>query len=516
LAPSFRPLLAGKLSHMAFLSTAFVVFFAVVLLGLRLAPSRDLRRWLLLVASGYFYATWKPAYLLVLAAPIVVDYLCAIRIEESDDPMVQRRWLTAGIGSNILLLGYFKYTNFFLGSVAAIAGLAPRRLAIVLPLGISFFTFKAISYLIEVYRGELGACRSFLRFATYVSYFPDLLAGPIIRASVFLPQMRRSLRPTWPGAVVGSQMILLGLAKKLLIADQMAIFADPVFAEPSAYSPLTVWSAVVAYSLQIYCDFSGYSDMAIGMSKIIGIDLPENFNMPYLAQSPIDFWRRWHMTLTNWLRDYVYFSLPGLRKSRWNRYRNAAITALLGGLWHGASWTFVSWGALHGLAVGVNHWWIARRRRLGREPSQSVVVRLVCWLATYSFLCVTWVVFRSPSFQGAGTMLRKMVGLSPGGIEWFYLPLPMVLPIVIAAHAIGVVAARNAAAVHGARKIPPPHWAASVYERARARFAIHPLAGVYVLLPLPGFIGALLATSWVLALLLFGATGSNPFIYFQF
>ncbi len=501
---------------MAFLSTAFVVFFLAVLLGLRLAPSRDFGRWLLLIASAYFYATWKPAYLLVLAAPIAIDYFCAIGIEGSGDGVVRRRWLAAGVGSNILLLACFKYTNFFIGSVAAIAGIAPRRLAIVLPLGISFFTFKAISYLMEVYRGELKACRSFLSFATYISYFPDLLAGPIVRASVFLPQLRRSLGPNWPRTAVGSQMILLGLTKKLLIADQMAVFVDPVFADPGVYSPLTVWSAVIAYSLEIYCDFSGYSDMAIGMSKIIGIDLPENFNMPYLAQSPIEFWRRWHMTLTNWLRDYLYFSLPGLRKSRWSRYRNAAITALLGGLWHGASWTFVSWGALHGLAVGANHWWIARRRRLGREPSQSAAVRVSCWLATYLFVCVTWVVFRSPSFQGAGIMLRKMAGLSPGGIEWFYSPLPMVLPIVIAGHAIGVVAARRAAVLRGARTIPAPAWVASVYERARACFAIHPLSGVYVLLPLPGFIGAFLAASWVLALLLFGATGANPFIYFQF
>jgi alginate O-acetyltransferase complex protein AlgI len=310
-------------------------------------------------------------------------------------------------------------------------------------------------------------------------------------------------------------MILLGLTKKLLIADQMSVLVDPIFADPGVYSPLTVWSAVIAYSLEIYCDFSGYSDMAVGMSKIIGIDLPENFNMPYLAQSPIEFWRRWHITLTNWLRDYLYFSLPGLRSKGWHRYRNAAITALLGGLWHGAGWTFVTWGALHGLAVGANHWWIARRRRLQREPSRSVSVRLSCWLATYLFLCATWVVFRSPSLHGAGTMLRKMAGLSPGGIEWFYSPLPMVLPIVIAAHAIGIVAARRAV-IRGARKIPPPRRIASIYERARACFAIHPLSGVYVLLPLPGFIGAFLAASWVLALLLFGAIGSNPFIYFQF
>src|SRR5579862_3081723 len=205
-------------SQMSFLSTAFVVFFSVVLLGLRLAPSRDIRRWLLLTASGVLYATWKPAYLLVLAAPIVIDYFCAIRIEESGDPEVRRRWVVVGVGSNILVLAFFKYANFFLWNVAAIARIVPWHLAIILPLGISFFTFKAISYIMEVHRGELKACRSFLGFATYVSYFPDLLAGPIVRASIFLPQMKRSLCPTWPRIAVGSQMILLGLTKKLLIA----------------------------------------------------------------------------------------------------------------------------------------------------------------------------------------------------------------------------------------------------------------------------------------------------------
>src|ERR1700730_644223 len=276
---------------MGFVSLKFAAFFLMVLLGLRLAPSRHLRHVLLLAASAYFYFTWRPVYLLVLFTPIVIAYCCAILIEESSDAQVRERWLAAGVTSNLLLLGYFKYTNFFLGTVAALAGIAPRRLAIVLPLGISFFTFKALSYVIDVYRGDLAACRSLVRFATYLSYFPDLLAGPIVRASVFLPQMARSLRPAWPRTVAGSQMILLGLTKKLLIADQMGIFVDGVFAEAGAYSPFTVWSAVIAYSLQIYCDFSGYSDMAIGMSKIIGFDLPENFNMPYLACSITEFWR---------------------------------------------------------------------------------------------------------------------------------------------------------------------------------------------------------------------------------
>jgi alginate O-acetyltransferase complex protein AlgI len=464
---------------MAFISLPFALFFLIVLLGVRLAPSRYVRHRLLLVASAYFYFTWKHVYLLVLAAPIVIDYFCAIRIEESANPRVRKGWLAAGVVSNLLLLGYFKYASFFLGSVAAPA-----------PLGISFFTFKAISYIIDIYRGDLAACRSPVLFATYVSYFPDLPAGPIIRASAFLPQMARSLRPAWPRAVVGAQMILLGLTKKLVIADQMAPFVNAVFADAGAYSPLTVWSAVIAYSFEIYCDFSGYSDMAIGMSKIIGIDLPENFNMPYLALSPIEFWRRWHITLTKWLRDYLYFSLPGLRKSRWARYRNAGITALLGGLWHGASWTFVCWGALHGLGIMVNHLWITRRRRLGHAPGDSLAIRASCWLGTYIFICVTWALFRSQSFAVAGGVLRKMFGLASGGISWFYSPLLMVLPLVIGGHAIGVIAGRR---VH------------SNY-----------ITGNYVLLPLPGFAGAFLAACWLLTLLLFGATGANPFIYFQF
>jgi alginate O-acetyltransferase complex protein AlgI len=461
---------------MAFISLKFVIFFFLVLLGLGVARSRHLRHWLLLVASAYFYFTWKHAYLLVLATPIAIDYFCGIRIEESREPRARKGWLWAAVASNLLLLGYFKYANFLVGPIA-------------LPLGISFFTFKALSYVIDIYRGELPACRSLLPFATYMSYFPDLPAGPIVRASVFLPQMARSLRPAWPRVVVGFQMILLGLTKKLLIADQMAIFADPVFAEPGVYSPLTVWSAVIAYSLQIYCDFSGYSDMAIGMSNIIGIDLPENFNMPYLALSPIEFWRRWHITLTRWLRDYLYFSLPGLRGSRWRRYRNAGITALLGGLWHGAGWTFVVWGGLHGLAVGANHWWRARRERLGRAPGSSFGIRAACWLATYLFVCITWVLFRSRSFTIAAVVLEKMAGFAPGGIEWFYSPFAMVLPLVIGGHIVGIMAARRPS---------------------------NSISGVYALLPLPGFAGAFLATCWILALLLFGATGAHPFIYFQF
>jgi alginate O-acetyltransferase complex protein AlgI len=476
---------------MTFVSLSFVTFFVVVMLGLRLAPSRQFRQWLLLLASLWFYASWQPAYLLVLATPILIDYFCAIRIDESADPIVRKSWLVTGVTSNLLLLAYFKYANFFLHNIAVLSGTAPRHLDIVLPLGISFFTFKSLSYTIDVYRGEITICRSLWRYALFVCYFPDLIAGPIVRASVFLPQMDRPLQSSWRRTVVGCHMILLGVTKKLLIADQMAIFVDPVFAASDIYSPLTVWSAVIAYSLQIYCDFSGYSDIAIGVSKIIGIDLPENFNMPYLAVSPADFWRRWHISLSNWLRDYLYLALPANRAEPWHRYRNATITFLLSGLWHGASWTFVCWGALHGLALAMSHWWSASRARKGRGPSKSIGIRFGCWLATYVFVCTTWVLFRAQSFPAALCILQKMAGLSPGGVAWLYSPLLVVLPIVIIAHVVGIMAARRAGPT-GVR-----------------------LSGVYVVTK-PNFVGAFLIASWVLAVLLFGATGANPFVYFQF
>jgi len=488
---------------MNFISITFAVFFVVVVLLLRFAPSHILRQALLLVASLGFYATFKPVYLLILLAPICIDYFCAFQIEQRSRPTSRKWWLAAGVISNLALLGYFKYADFFLSNVASLFHTAPRHLDIVLPLGISFFTLKSLSYIIDVYRGDLRACRSLWRYALYVSYFPDLIAGPIVRASTFLPQLDRSLRPSFPHAVVGCHMILLGWTKKLLIADQMAIFVDPVFAAPATYSPLTVWSAVIAYSLQVYCDFSGYSDMAIGTSKIIGIDLPENFNMPYLATSPIDFWRRWHITLSKWLRDYLYFALPPRRSKPWQRYRNVVITFLLCGLWHGASWTFVGWGALHGLALAANHWWISRREVQEPAPGLYITARFARWLAMYVFICITWVLFRAPSFPIALQLLRKMAGLASGGVAFLYSPLLLVLPLVIAAHAIGIMAERPVGPLIRAQL------------RAWLQARSNRLSGVYLLLR-PRFLGAFLIASWALVLLFFGATRASPFVYFQF
>jgi len=507
---------------MVFTSLVFVRFLAVVLLGLWLMPSRTLRQLLLLVASAYFYAYWKPSYLLLLLTPSVIDYYCALRVEDTEDPRRRRFWVTVSVVTNLALLGYFKYTNFFVGNVSALIGRPLPHLDILLPVGISFYTFKTLSYTIDVYRREIPACRSLWRYAMFVTYFPELVAGPIVRASVFLPQMTRSLRPSWQRAVVGAQVALLGVTKKLFIADRLAVCVDPVFADPGAFSPLTVLSAVVAYSLQIYCDFSGYSDIAIGVSKIIGFDLPENFNMPYLATSLVEFWRRWHMTLSGWLRDYLYIPLGGNRKGKVRTYVNLMATMLLGGLWHGASWNFVLWGALHGGGLAANHWWTRDRpsaRRRSGPATSSRLGRLAAWCATYAFVCAGWVFFRARTFTDALIIFRKVLGLDQTGVQWLYAPLLMILPIVVFAHLLGLVAERQRRAPGAAaRRFPAPAWARALYRGNNNRFAVKPsrAAGVYVLLPLPGFWGGFTLTAWLVGLYLFASASTSPFIYFRF
>jgi alginate O-acetyltransferase complex protein AlgI len=309
-------------------------------------------------------------------------------------------------------------------------------------------------------------------------------------------------------------MILLGVTKKLVIADRLSAFADQVFANPAAFSPLTVIFAVVAYSLQIYCDFSGYSDIAIGASRIIGFDLPENFNMPYLATSVTEFWRRWHITLSEWLRDYLYIPLGGNRKGRVRTYVNLMATMLLGGLWHGASWNFVFWGLLHGGALAVHKLWAGRR-----GPASRPLHPVVGWAATYAFVCVTWVFFRAQSFADALAVLRKITGIDQGGIYWPYLPLFMIVPLVVLGHVIGRNVERLAAGVdRGARHIPVPAVARWAYRGGSPSLAVKPHAasGWYAMLPLPGFVGGFVLAAWLLLVIYFSPLQSSPFIYFQF
>ncbi len=454
---------------------------------------------LLLVGSIVFYAAWKPPYLLVLATPAVIDYFCARRIEAATDPRVRRRWLLLSLVTNLGLLGYFKYTNFFIDAFAALLGVAAHHLAIVLPVGISFFIFKTLSYTIDVYRRELPATRSWWRYALFVSFFPELVAGPIVRASIFLPQLRRQLRPSWRRGFAGAQLVLLGLTKKLVIADRLAVIADPVFADPGVFAPLTVAQGVLAYSLQIYCDFSGYSDMAIGIARIIGFDLPENFRLPYSATSVTEFWRRWHITLSSWLRDYLYIPLGGNRHGTLRTGVNLTLTMLLGGLWHGASWTFVVWGMLHGIGLLIHRLW-----KKSVPATRGPVAAVLGWALTFTFVTFAWIFFRAHDFAIADIMVRKLVGLEPGGVEWPFAPLFLLLPLIIGAHILGRIAE--------ARTRTAPD--ASLFNLLLARR--HRVSGTQVLIPRPGFAGGFFLTLWLLLVWLFATVNTSPFIYFQF
>ena len=499
---------------MLFISWEFAVFLALVLAGLRVMPTRESRQCLLLVSSAVFYGSHTPWHLLILAAPAMIDFACAAHIEDTENPAARKQWLLLSLVSNLGLLAYFKYADFFADSVGQLFGVTTVPLGLALPLGISFFVFKTLSYTIDVYRREIPACRSLWRYAMFVSYFPELVAGPIVRASVFLPQLDRKLEPSRARTVVGVQLILLGVTKKLFVADRLATLVNPVFLAPEAYSQFTVLSAVVAYSLQIYCDFSGYSDIAIGVSRIIGFDLPENFNMPYLATSITEFWRRWHITLSQWLRDYLYVPLGGNRKGARRTYINLMLTMLLGGLWHGAAWTFVMWGLLHGLGLAVHKVWTQRVSH-GRRPFHGVVG----WLLTYAFVCAGWVFFRASDSETAMLILRKIVGLEPGGASWVYLPLLLIVPLVVAAHAAGAWIAGQEKRTNTVPEtwVPAPSFASRMYDSA-AGIALRPhrAAGLYMLLPRPGFVSAFVLTVWLMGLFLFSPVHTRPFIYFQF
>ena len=478
---------------MSFVSWSFAALFAAVLIGLRLMPTRGSRQVLLLIANVVFYGSATPWHLLVLAVPSVVDYAAAIRIEESASEAVRKRWLVVSLACNLGLLGYFKYADFFVDTIAHLVGVSTAPLDVALPIGISFFTFKTMSYTIDVYRREIPACRSLWRYAMFVSFFPELVAGPIVRASIFLPQMERSLAPRVRRTASGLQIMLLGAAKKLLIADRLASYSDAVFASPGAFSQATVIAGVIAYSLQIYCDFSGYSDMAIGAARVIGFDLPENFDMPYLSLSITEFWRRWHMTLSRWLRDYLYIPLGGNRRGPLRTYVNLIATMLLGGLWHGASWTFVAWGLLHGIGLATH-----KLRRTGRpETERSTMSTLASWAGTYAFVCVGWVFFRSPDFATAGAVLAKMAGLAPGGATWIYAPLLMAVPVVVLAHAAGVAARQGAIA-------------------QALRTSRQGGSGTYLTLRSAGFTAGAVTAAALLALFLFAPLHLSPFIYFKF
>ncbi len=399
---------------MLFNSSVFLFQFLPVTLALYYLSLRYgglvLAQVVLLLASLWFYAYDTPALLWLVLGSCLLNYLFSLRLAKQGSSWL----LTLGVTANLLLLFVFKYADFATANLNAALGAALPLPGIALPLGISFLTFHQISYLVDVKRG-ITKPGSWWRFLLYISFFPHLIAGPIVRHAELMPQLLRKLSPNWSTHLaVGLTVFVIGLAKKVLIADPLAVFADPVFAaadKGEAVSFMMAWLASLAYMLQIYFDFSGYSDMAIGLARMFGLRLPINFMAPYRATSIIEFWRRWHMTLSRFLRDYLYFSLGGNRSGPTRRWGNLMIVMLLGGLWHGASWSFAVWGGLHGLYLIINHAWQSYARQHYPARKKSTLWTVLSWSFTMLAVLVAWVFFRAESLAGAAAMLSAMVSV---------------------------------------------------------------------------------------------------------
>lgn len=393
-----------------FLPAAAVLYFLLGRLSDRLAAA-----WLA-GASLFFYGYWNPVYLPLLLGSIAVNFLAGRGIAAVQSRERRRLVLIAGLAFNLLLLGYFKYVGFLTTAANDLLAIRLPVLEVLLPLGISFFTFTQIAFLVDVYEGKAAEYR-FVHYVLFVTFFPHLIAGPILHHKEMMPQFAkaRTYRPSAINFAVGLTIFFIGLCKKAMIADSLAPFATHVFdaagngATPGA---MEAWGGALAYTLQLYFDFSGYSDMAIGLARLFGIKMPINFLSPYKAVSIIDFWRRWHMTLSRFLRQYLYIALGGNRRGKARRYLNLMITMALGGLWHGAGWTFVAWGTLHGLYLVANHGWQAARGAL-RLPMRegSLAGRALARLVTFAAVVVGWVVFRADSLASAARVLAGMSGL---------------------------------------------------------------------------------------------------------
>jgi alginate O-acetyltransferase complex protein AlgI len=470
---------------MVFNSLEFVVFFAAVYALYRVLPHRP-QNWLLLVASYYFYAAWDWRFLSLLIGSTVVDYSVALYLGRRHDDAHRRRVLWISIAFNLGVLGFFKYYGFFAENLRVLLdtagiGVSLPTLQVVLPIGISFYTFMTLSYVIDVYRREIAPTRDLLDFAVFVAFFPHLVAGPILRASSLIPQIAHPRRPTRAQMSDGAWLVGWGLVKKVLVADNLARIADAVFANP-APSALEVLVGVYAFAFQIYGDFSGYTDIARGISKWMGIELNLNFLFPYFVRSPQAFWKHWHISLSTWLRDYLYVPLGGNRGSRARTYRNLMITMILGGLWHGAAWPFVIWGVYQGALLVVYRW--AGERWQGARWIAALdgpAGRILGWAVMFHLTCYGWLIFRADSASTIGRMtaaLGRWDGSVPAtlALEWLFYSAPLLL-------------------VHG-------------YEAWRRD--LHAVPSLPLLPRYVTVVGLAYLT------LLFGEFGGSQFIYFQF
>ena len=412
---------------MLFNSLTFLIFFGVVFALYQLISNWTLRKRLLLVASYLFYAAWNPPYVVILIFSTTVDWYIARRVWRCEDAARRKVLLIVSLVTNLSLLGFFKYGGFLLDNFRFLMdaiGVAyqPPAWDIALPIGISFYTFASLSYTIDVYRREVRGDWGLLDYALFVSFFPHLVAGPIVRAKLLLPQIAEPRRATAAQVNWGLVLVCIGLFCKVVLADSIfAPVADQVYAAPTSFGAVDTWAAVLGFSGQIYFDFSGYSLCAIGLALCFGFEFPDNFRYPYAARGFSDFWRRWHITLSSWLRDYLYVSLGGNRGGEAKTYRNLMLTMLIGGLWHGASWLFVIWGGLHGAYLAIERW-LTRPATQARAPSRSTGVALS--LLTFLIVTLTWIPFRSPDMTN---VVQVLAGLFRFGVPAKLQFTPMLL-----------------------------------------------------------------------------------------
>jgi len=477
---------------MVFSSLTFVIFFTIVCALMALtntgrvkaqlgARVREVRHAALLIASYVFYGWWNWKCCFLMLGLTGAAHICAAEYKKSG----KKYFVTIGVVVPLIVLGIFKYYNFFVDSFCTAFGIARAGgLQILLPVGISFYTFQSLSYTIDVYRGKIAAERSFIKTALYVSFFPQLVAGPIVKAGDFIPQLYEDRNISLRNLEAGVQYFVFGLFKKIVIADNISVFVDAVYENPAQFHALSLLLAAAAYSVQIYCDFSGYSDMAVGCAKCLGYDLNRNFNLPYLSKNVTEFWKRWHISLSSWLQEYLYIPLGGNRKGRIRTYVNLMLTMLIGGLWHGADWSFIVWGGLHGAALCVHK--IYMRRRKGREPTKLGTALSI--VGTFLFVSLCFVFFRADSCATAIRVLRAMATGQNGVLH-------------LSAWALFGLAAITAAEVTAAVRCTKRG------ERWDGYYPTVRLDTVWGLALFFLFIGVTLGL---------GYTGDNPFIYFQF
>ena len=475
---------------MTLVEPVFLLFGLISCLLYRLASRSDsLRPLVLVLLSLFFYSTWNPWYCLPITITALLDYNTAWLLVRTRGERWRQALITADILLNLSILAVFKYFNFLWTNAGQLSGaygytLPPAPFRIVFMVGISFYTFQSMSYVIDVYRGEQKPARGFLEYFAFVSFFPTLLAGPITRARVLLTQLQQ------PAPALTDQqgsrallMIARGFIKKMVFADYLAVnLVDRAFELPRMFSSLEILISVYAFAIQIYCDFSGYSDIAIGVAQLLGFQLPDNFNSPYRSESLVEFWRRWHISFSTWLRDYIFFALPSSRRAKWRLYWNTIVTFALGGMWHGASWTFLIWGLLHGTGLAVNHGAEALWPRRGRQQPRHFLARAAGVLLTFHFVCLTWIFFRCDSVQQAFEILA---GIARGSTE--IVNIPWQVPVLIVAALLA------------------QWWPADWYERMEKRFALWPATVQAAALS-----GVAMLIAWT------SRAAVSQFIYFKF